>query len=56
MNGTNVEFENYGFGEFRTAAAVPEPATFTLIGIGLAGLGFRRHRKHLRGHPVNTSA
>jgi hypothetical protein len=45
-NGTNVEFENYGFGEFRTAAAVPEPATFTLIGIGLAGLGFRRHRRH----------
>jgi hypothetical protein len=46
INGANVEFENYGFGEFRTAAAVPEPATFALIGIGLAGLGFRRRRKH----------
>jgi PEP-CTERM motif len=45
INGTNVEFENYGFGEFRTAAAVPEPATFALIGVGLAGLGWRR-RKH----------
>jgi hypothetical protein len=46
MNGTNVEFENYGFGEFRTAAAVPEPATFALVGLGLAGLGLRRRRKH----------
>jgi hypothetical protein len=47
MNGTNVEFENYGFGEFRTAAAlVPEPATFTLVGIGVAALGLRRRRKN----------
>ena len=45
INGAGVEFENYAFGEFRTAAAVPEPATFALIGIGLAGLGWRR-RKH----------
>jgi len=42
----NVEFETYAFGEFRTAAAqVPEPATMTLLGAGLAGLGFWRRRK-----------
>jgi hypothetical protein len=30
---------------FTTAASVPEPATLTLIGIGLAGLGYRRKKR-----------
>jgi predicted thioesterase len=46
INGGGVEFENFTFSEFRTTAAVPEPATITLLGVGLAGFGFWRRRKH----------
>jgi hypothetical protein len=44
--GGGLEFEDYTFGEFRTAAAVPEPTTLALLGVGLAGLGFRCRRRH----------
>ena len=47
VNGTNVEFENYGFGEFRTAAAVPEPSTYALLlaGFGVLGAIARRRKR-----------
>lgn len=35
-----------------TVAAVPEPATYALMGLGLAGIGFARHRQVRR--PLNA--
>ena len=44
LNG--VEFENFTFGEFTTAAAsVPEPPMPTLVAVALAGLALAARRK-----------
>lgn len=47
-----LDFENYTFGEFTTAAttgvSVPEPATLALLCLGLAGVGFTRKRNSSR--------
>jgi len=36
----------------RVAGQIPEPATFTLVGLGLAGIGYRRHRSKQGVQPV----
>jgi len=37
-----------GIGEFALrGAAVPEPTTLALRGLGLAGFGYRRHRSKI---------
>ena len=38
-----------GFVLIREAAAVAEPGTLTLMGLGLAGLGFSRRKRQSRG-------
>ena len=41
-----VTIGTYNIGNYRTAA-IPEPSTLALFGIGLAGLGFLRRRRKL---------
>ena len=43
--GDSVVLDNVAFGQTAAAAAVPEPATLTLLGLGLAGMGARRWRQ-----------
>jgi len=45
INSSASEWFSVG-GTLLPAAAVPEPATLALFGIGLAGLGFARKNKH----------
>ena len=42
----NQWLAGWGIGEFGiTNAAIPEPATLAIIGLGLAGLGLARRRR-----------
>jgi hypothetical protein len=46
--GGTEQFDNISFNPAIIsvpAASVPEPGTFALLGLGLAGLGFARRRR-----------
>lgn len=45
-NSDNIGIDNIRFGQERiTTQPIPEPATMTLLGLGLAGVAFRARRK-----------
>ncbi len=44
-SGDSVVLDNVAFGQTAAVAAVPEPASLTLLGLGLAGMGARRWRQ-----------
>ncbi|MEL0586969.1 MAG: PEP-CTERM sorting domain-containing protein [Candidatus Thiodiazotropha sp. (ex. Lucinoma kazani)] len=47
ISGNGGGLSNFKLWGTETTASVPEPTTLTLIGIGLAGLGFARRKKKL---------
>ena len=45
LTGDSITLEDNAGGIAATLTSVPEPATLSLLGLGLAGVGFMRKRK-----------